>query len=64
MNDLISKLDKKGFQVFAYADDIAILGIGDKALDQAWEIIWDWSENNKMQVNKRKSGIIVHKGTL
>ena len=64
VNDLIARLDKKGFQVFAYADDIAILGTGGKALDAAWRLIWDWSFDNQMQVNKKKSGIIVHKGKL
>ncbi len=64
INDLLIELNKQGLQVFAYADDIAILGHGDKALDQAWKTIWQWTEDNKMQVNKAKSGIIVHKGSL
>ena len=30
VNDLLNSLDSGGYQVFAYADDIAIVGTGDK----------------------------------
>ena len=36
VNDLITTLDKIGYQIFAYADDIAILGTGEKKLLKAW----------------------------
>ena len=36
VNDLITTLDKKCYQIFAYADDIAILDTGEKKLLKAW----------------------------
>ena len=64
VNDLLNSLDSKGYQVFAYADDIAIVGTGDKQLQKAWQIIWDWQYDNQMTINKKKSGIMLHKGKL
>ena len=64
INDLIDKLEKLDLYVFAYADDIAILGKGNKNLDIVWETIWRWSYDNGMEINRKKSGIIVHKGFL
>ena len=64
INDLIATLDRQGYHVFAYADDIAILGSGEKKLLKAWQTIWNWQLDNQMQVNKKKSGIIMHKGKL
>ena len=62
VNDLLNSLDSKGYQVFAYADDIAIVGTGDKQLQKAWQIIWEWQYDNQMTINKKKSGIMLHKG--
>ena len=53
-----------GLYIFAYADDIAILGQGNKKLDKAWELIWRWSYDNGMEINRKKSGIMMHKGSL
>ena len=64
MDDLLIQLDKKGYHVFAYADDIAILGSGEKKLLKAWQTIWNWQLDSQMQVNRKKSGIMLHMGTL
>ena len=60
-NDLLVELDEKGFQVFAYADDLAIIGKKKERLTEAINIVENWTRNNKMQINKKKSGIIFYK---
>ena len=57
-NDLIETLHKKGFQVFAYADDLAITGKGRKGAEEAIEAVEEWTRSNRMTINKKKSGII------
>ena len=64
MDDLLIRLDKAGYHVFAYADDIAITGSGEKKLLKAWQTIWNWQLDSQMAVNRKKSGIMVHQGTL
>ena len=60
-NDLIDKLDKEGIKVFAYADDLASIGYGEYKLSRAIRMIERWAEENKMKINRKKSGIIFHK---
>ena len=60
-DDLLQKLHEKGYQIFAYADDLAVVGRGKYKLDEAIEIIEHWTVNNKMTINKKKSGIIFYK---
>ena len=64
MDELLIRLDKAGYHVFAYADDIAITGSGEKKLLKAWQTIWNWQLDSEMRVNRKKSGIMLHKGTL
>ena len=64
MDDLLIQLDKKGYHVFAYADDIAILGSGEKKLLKAWQTVWNWQLDSQMAVNRKKSGIMLHTGSL
>ena len=64
MDDLLIQLDKKGYHVFAYADDIAIMGSGEKKLTKAWQTVWNWQLDSQMAVNRKKSGIMMHKGKL
>ena len=59
-NDLIEKLTNLGYEVFAYADDLAIVGIGDEKLRDVIKIVEDWTVENKMEINKKKSGIMIH----
>ena len=64
MDDLLIQLDQKGYHVFAYADDIAILGSGEKKLLKAWQTVWNWQLDSQMAVNRKKSGIMLHAGSL
>ena len=57
-NDLLDRLEKVGLQVFAYADDLAIVGKYNVRLIEATEIIENWTKENKMIINKKKSGIM------
>ena len=38
-NDLLVELNEKGFQVFAYADDLAIMGKKKERLEDAINIV-------------------------
>ena len=38
-NDLIQKLDEEGIKVYAYADDLAGIGVGEFLLEKAIKII-------------------------
>ena len=60
MDDLLIRLDKAGYHVFAYADDIAITGTGEKKLLKAWQTVWNWQLDSHMEVNRKKSGIMLH----
>jgi hypothetical protein len=59
-NDLMKKLREKGFMAFAYADDLAIIGICKVKLMEAMDIVEEWVEMNKLTINKKKSGIMIH----
>ena len=59
-NDLIKELVDNGFDTFAFADDLAVNAFLDKRLKKAIKIIEKWTEENKMTINRKKSGIIYH----
>ena len=61
---LICTLKNSVHDVFAYADDIAVISKSQKELDKALNIIELWYMANKMEVNYNKSGIMVLKGNL
>ena len=61
-NDLIQDLKDQGYDVFAYADDLAVIGYDLRSLKGAINIIERWTDRNNMTINKKKSGIILHKG--
>ena len=63
-NDLIQRLDEEGFEVFAYADDLAIIGKKSNQLEKAIKIVEEWSETNEMMINRKKSGILFFKKKL
>ena len=54
------KLKDKGFHALAYADDLCVIGICKTKLLEAIEIIEEWAEQNKLIINKKKSGIVIH----
>ena len=60
VNDLIEQLSGQfGEQnVFAYADDIAILCLGYSDIRSAMESVENWAETNSMELNKKKCGIL------
>ena len=60
-NDLIEELDSNGFKIYAYADDLAVLSQSRVELSKAIKIIENWTERNKMTINKKKSGVIFFK---
>ena len=59
-NDLIKELVKNGFDTFAFADDLAVNGFLDRSMKKAIKIIEKWTDDNKMKINRKKSGIIYH----
>ena len=59
-NDLICELTESGIDSYAYADDLAANGFTKEKLLKAIEIVERWAENNKMKINKKKSGVIFH----
>ena len=61
---LICTLKNSVHDVFAYADDIAVISKSQKELDKALNIIELWYMANKMEVNYNKSGIMVLKRNL
>jgi len=60
----MEELHDKGFQIFAYADDLAIMGRNKSNLEDAINIVEQWTARNLMQINRRKSGIIFFKRKL
>ena len=60
-NDLINLLEGMGLQVYAYADDLAIIGTGREQLELVIQTIEKWISANKLKLNKNKSGVILHK---
>ena len=57
---LIEELKEQKLEVLAYADDLAVIGIGHKELQKAIITIERWIERNRMKLNKGKSGIMFH----
>ena len=59
-NDLIKELKEQKLETLAYADDLAIVGMGKPELKKAIKAIERWLERNRMKLNRKKSGIIFH----
>ena len=59
-NDLMVKLNANNFISFAYADDLAIIGFNKCRLLQAIDIVENWAKDNKITINKMKSGVMIH----
>ena len=57
-NDLISELDSLGFEVFAYADDLAVIIESSAQRDTLLDIAEQWAERSNMRINKKKSAFI------
>ena len=59
INDLIELLEKANLNPIAYADDLAVMCDGEENLFKAMDIIEKWSGLNDIEVNKKKSGILI-----
>ena len=59
-NDLIERLEAAGFTVLAFADDLSVIGTKDINLERAITICNEWAKDNEMEINKKKSGILLH----
>ena len=57
-DDLVQELDDNGFDVYAYADDLAVVGREEVRAKEAIDIIEKWTERNDMIINRKKSGIM------
>ena len=63
INDLINELNQNSYEILAYADDLCILCEGINQLLNVLNKIEKWSILNGINVNKKKSGIMILKGT-
>lgn len=57
-NDLIETLSSRGFDVFAYADDLAVIVNSKEELDLLIDMAEEWTILNKMKINKKKSAVM------
>ena len=60
-NDFIEKLRERNINAFAYADDLAMVGRCKTNLIEAIDIVEEWAERNNITINKKKSGVMIHK---
>ena len=60
-DDLIWNLTNDDMDAYAYADDLVVNGYTEEKLKRAIKIVEEWAKINRMQINKKKSGIIFHK---
>jgi hypothetical protein len=61
IDDLIRNLEENTSDTLAYADDVAIVCKNLNQVNKSIEIIEEWSEENKIYLNKSKSGILIIK---
>ena len=47
-------------EIAAYADDLVIMENGYIKLNKAIDVVESWATKAKMQINKKKSGILLH----
>ena len=59
INDLIGILNKARLTPILYADDLAVICDGESRLFEAMDLIETWAGHNDIEVNKKKSGILV-----
>ena len=59
IDDMIQLLEKAGFKPLSYVDDLPGICDGDENLINAIDIYEKWAGINDIQVNKKRSGIII-----
>ena len=57
----MTELRKNNISAFAYADDLVMVGICKANLLKAINIVEQWAMTNKIIINKKKSGVMIHK---
>ena len=57
----MKRLRKNNINAYAYADDLAMFGISKSNLLKAINIVEEWARENKLTINKKKSGVMIHK---
>ena len=62
INDLIKEIKINSYEVLAYADDIAVICSNHNELIKVMKVVENWAKNNDMNINKKKSGILIIKG--
>ena len=62
IDDLIRILSEYTYDCLAYADDLAIICQSEEILTRVMNDIQKWSDNNKIRINKSKSGIMMISG--
>ena len=62
LNDLVIEINKKAFEILAYADDLCILCRDRCELERIFKVIDNWTKLNGIMVNKNKIGIFVIQG--
>ena len=45
-NDLLNKLEENDYEIFAFADDLAIVGMTNARLKRAMRITEEWAQEN------------------
>ena len=58
IDGLVRELGNTCFEVLAYADDLAVICSSETELEKAIDVLMKWTEENGMQVNHKKSGIL------
>ena len=59
IDDLVRSLKSVSFEVLAYADDLAVICKNKQELDKVIECLGNWATVNEIEVNKKKSGILI-----
>ena len=59
INDMIGILSKATLTPIVYADDLTVICDGEHRLYEANDLIDTWTGQNDIEVNKKKSGILV-----
>ena len=57
----MATLRKERINAYAYADDLAMIGISKTNLLNTINIVEVWARDNKLTINKKKSGVMIHK---
>ena len=57
----MKRLRENNLNAFAYADDLAVIGKCKTNLLDAINIVEQWAIDNNLTINKKKSGVMIHR---